>query len=133
MEPSMIDHVSIAVRDLKAAAGFYESVLAPLGMMKVREWPNAAVGFGKQYPEFWINLRSDMMRVGAGNGVHICLRAPTTDAVDAFHAAALAAGGASDGKPGLRPEYNQRYYAAFICDLDGNRIEAVTFLREDVI
>ena len=89
----MIDHVSIAVRDLDAAAKFYESLLAPLGMTKVREWPNAAVGFGKQYPEFWINLRPDMMRVCAGNGVHIALRAPTDDAVDAFHAAALAAGG----------------------------------------
>ena len=61
-------------------------------------------------------------------GVHICLRAPNTEAVDAFHTAALQAGGQSDGAPGLRPEYNAAYYAAFIRDPDGNRIEVVTFL-----
>jgi catechol 2,3-dioxygenase-like lactoylglutathione lyase family enzyme len=126
----MIDHVSIAVRDLAAAAKFYETLLAPLGMIKVREWPGAAVGFGKTYPEFWINRRADLARMPADNGAHICLRAASTQAVDAFHAAALSAGGESDGPPGLRPEYSARYYAAFIRDPDGNRIEAVTFLRE---
>jgi catechol 2,3-dioxygenase-like lactoylglutathione lyase family enzyme len=124
----MIDHISIAVRDLKAAAKFYDALLAPLGMTRVREWPDAAVGFGKQYPEFWLNQRGDMAPVAQSSGLHFALRAPDTAAVNAFHAAAIAAGGQSDGAPGLRPEYNQRYYAAFIRDLDGNRIEAVTFL-----
>jgi catechol 2,3-dioxygenase-like lactoylglutathione lyase family enzyme len=71
--------------------------------------------------------RASMTPVEADSGVHICLRAPSTEA-DAFHAAALSGGGASDGEPGLRPEYNERYYAAFIRDPDGNRIEAVTFI-----
>ncbi len=71
-----------------------------------------------------------MPRVAPGSGVHICLRARTTADVDAFHAAALAAGGASDGAPGLRPHERVRYYAAFIVDPDGNRIEAVTFPAE---
>ena len=71
-----------------------------------------------------------MDRVADDSGVHICLRAPDTAAVDAFHAAALEAGGASDGAPGLRPHYHAGYYAAFIRDPDGNRIEAVTFLRD---
>lgn len=124
----MIDHISIAVRDLAAAARFYEPLLATLDLKKLREWPDAAVGFGKQYPEFWINARAGMAPVEADSGVHICLRAPSTEAVDAFHAAALAGGGASDGAPGFRPEYNERYYAAFIRDPDGNRIEAVTFV-----
>jgi catechol 2,3-dioxygenase-like lactoylglutathione lyase family enzyme len=124
----MIDHISIAVRDLAKAEPFYAALLAPLGMTKLREWPDAAVGFGKKYPEFWINRRSDMDRVAADSGVHFCLRAPDAAAVDAFHAAALKAGGASDGAPGLRPEYHGGYYAAFIRDPDGNRIEAVTFL-----
>ena len=70
-----------------------------------------------------------MERVASDSGVHICLRAPDTAAVDAFHAAALKAGGTSDGAPDLRPEYHGGYYAAFIRDPDGNRIEAVTFLR----
>ncbi len=124
----MIDHVSIAVRDLAKAEPFYAALLAPLGMTKLRDWPDAAVGFGKKYPEFWINRRSDMDRVAADSGVHLCLRAPDAAAVDAFHAAALKAGGTSDGAPGLRPEYHGGYYAAFIRDPDGNRIEAVTFL-----
>jgi catechol 2,3-dioxygenase-like lactoylglutathione lyase family enzyme len=124
----MIDHVSIAVRDLKAAARFYEPLLATLGMTKLRDWPDAAVGYGKKYPEFWINRRKDMAPVAADSGVHICLRAPSIHAVDAFHAAALAAGGISDGAPGLRAHYHANYYAAFIRDPDGNRIEAVTFV-----
>lgn len=124
----MIDHVSIAVRNFKAAEAFYTALLAPLGLTKLREWPDAAVGYGKKYPEFWINRRAGMPPVAADSGVHICLRATSTAAVDAFHAAALAGGGTSDGAPGVRPEYNERYYAAFIRDPDGNRIEAVTFV-----
>jgi catechol 2,3-dioxygenase-like lactoylglutathione lyase family enzyme len=126
----VIDHISIAVRDLSAAEEFYAALLAPLGMAKLRDWPDAAVGFGKKYPEFWINRRDAMNRVADDSGTHICLRAPDSAAVDAFHAAALAGGGTSDGAPGLRPEYHGSYYAAFIRDPDGNRIEAVTFLRD---
>jgi catechol 2,3-dioxygenase-like lactoylglutathione lyase family enzyme len=128
----MIDHISIAVRDLVEGEQFYAAALAPLGLAKLREWPNAAIGFGKKYPEFWINARDAMDRVADDGGVHICLRAPDTAAVDAFYAAALKAGGASDGEPGLRPHYYAGYYAAFIRDPDGNRIEAVTFLRDKV-
>ena len=128
----MIDHVSLAVRNLARAEAFYTALLAPLGMVKLREWPEAAVGFGKKYPEFWINRREAMDRVADDSGVHVCLRAPDSAAVDAFHAAALKAGATSDGAPGLRPKYHLRYYAAFVCDPDGNRIEAVTFLPEEV-
>lgn len=123
----MIDHVSIAVRDLKAAARFYEPLLATLGMTKLREWPDAAFGYGKKYPEFWINRRAGMTPVTFDSGAHICLRAIDAAAVDAFHAAALAGGGVSDGAPGYRKHYNDKYYAAFIRDQDGNRIEAATF------
>ena len=126
----MIDHVSLAVHNLAAAEAFYAAVLAPLGMTKMREWPQAAVGFGKKYPEFWINRRDAMDRVAADSGVHVALRAPDQAAVDAFYAAALKAGGTSDGAPGLRTKYHGSYYAAFIRDADGNRIEAVTFLRD---
>jgi catechol 2,3-dioxygenase-like lactoylglutathione lyase family enzyme len=127
----MIDHISVAVRDLQNAERFYATLLAPLGLQKLREWPDAAIGFGKKYPEFWINRRAAMNPVAADSGVHICLRAPDAAAVDAFHAAALAAGGASCGAPGLRKDYHANYYAAFVRDADGNRIEAVTFLRDE--
>ena len=126
----MIDHISIAVRNLKSAEAFYTALLAPLGMIKLREWPDAAVGYGKKYPEFWINKRAGMDAVASESGVHICLRAPDSASVDAFHAAALASGGTSDGTPGLRQKYHGNYYAAFIRDPDGNRIEAVTFVKE---
>jgi len=126
----MIDHISIAVRDLARAEPFYTALLAPLGMRKLREWPNAAVGFGKKYPEFWINRRAAMTVIAEDSGVHICLRATDTRAVEDFHAAALKSGGSSDGAPGLRTEYHSSYYAAFVRDPDGNRIEAVTFLRD---
>jgi catechol 2,3-dioxygenase-like lactoylglutathione lyase family enzyme len=125
----MIDHVSVGVSDLDRAARFYELMLAPLGLSRLVTRP-ATVGFGKAYPEFWVNLRAGMAQVAAESGVHIGLRARTTAEVDAFHAAALAAGGMSDGAPGLRPHDRVRYYAAFVSDPDGNRIEAVTFPAE---
>jgi len=122
----VIDHVSVAVRDIAAATRFYEMLLATIGIAKL-ETRTATVGFGKKYPEFWINLRAEM--TAGSNGAHICFRARTADMVDAFHAAALAAGGASDGPPGARPQHGHGYYAAFIRDPDGNRIEAVTFVE----
>lgn len=125
----MIDHVSVGVRDLERAARFYEPTLAALGLSRLVTRP-ATIGFGKAYPEFWINLRATMAQVPHESGTHICLRAKTTAEVDAFHAAALASGGLSDGPPGLRPHDRVRYYAAFILDPDGNRIEAVTFPSE---
>jgi catechol 2,3-dioxygenase-like lactoylglutathione lyase family enzyme len=127
----MIDHISIAVRDLARGERFYTAALAPLGFAKLREWPDAAIGFGKKYPEFWINKRAAMERVPEDSGVHICLRAPDPASVDAFHVAALKEGGTSDGEPGLRTHYQEGYYAAFVRDPDDNRIEVVTFVRPD--
>ncbi|MDO9060229.1 MAG: VOC family protein, partial [Bradyrhizobium sp.] len=91
----MIDHVSVGVSDLDRSARFYEAALAPLGLSRLVTRP-ATVGFGKTYPEFWINLRAGMERVAPENGVHICFRARAIADVDAFHAAALQAGGRSD-------------------------------------
>ena len=122
----MIDHVSIGVRDLERARRFYDAVLGTLGFTQLRENPGT-VGYGKRYPEFWINHRPGL--AASDTGVHVCLRAPSAETVDAFHTAALRAGAKSDGAPGLRPEYSASYYGAFISDPDGNRIEAVTFLK----
>ncbi|WP_027517286.1 VOC family protein [Bradyrhizobium sp. WSM1417] len=122
----MIDHISVGVSDLQRSATFYEAALGALGLARVVTRPRT-IGFGKAYPEFWINLREGMPRVPPESGGHICLRAKTTAEVDAFHSAALSAGGASDGAPGIRPHDRVRYYAAFVVDPDGNRIEAVTF------
>jgi catechol 2,3-dioxygenase-like lactoylglutathione lyase family enzyme len=126
----MIDHVSIAVRDLERATRFYEAVLGAIGYGRL-EVRAATVGFGKRYPDFWLNKRAEAWPVLADSGAHVCLRAPSIATVDAFHAVALAGGGTSDGAPGLRPHFGKGYYAAFIRDLDGNRIEAVTFVEAD--
>ncbi len=124
----MIDHVSVAVGDLDRAARFYRAVLAAIGYRELVTRPGT-VGFGKSYPEFWINLRPAMAPVAADSGAHVGLRVRSAELVQAFHAAALAAGGSCDGAPGLRPQHGSGgYYAAFARDPDGNRIEAVTFL-----
>jgi catechol 2,3-dioxygenase-like lactoylglutathione lyase family enzyme len=122
----MIDHVSLGVGDLDASAAFYEAVLAPLGLaLLVRR--TGSVGFGRKYPEFWLNERKEMARVDADTGCHVCLRAPDREAVIAFHAAALVHGGSDDGAPGDRSATMTPYFAAFVLDPDGNRIEAATF------
>jgi catechol 2,3-dioxygenase-like lactoylglutathione lyase family enzyme len=124
----MIDHVSVAVHDLAAATKFYDAVLGAIGYQRLDTRPDTA-GWGRKYSDFWVNVRPAMAAVAADSGVHICLRATSKGAVDAFHAAALANGGSSDGAPGIREKYDPRYYAAFIRDPDGNRIEAVTFIE----
>jgi catechol 2,3-dioxygenase-like lactoylglutathione lyase family enzyme len=124
----MIDHVSVSVRDLGKATRFYEAVLSAIGYRRL-ETRARTVGFGKEYPEFWINLRAAMPPVAEDCGAHVALRVRTAELVDAFHAAALNFGGESDGTPGLRPQHGQGYYAAFVRDPDGNRIEAVTFMQ----
>jgi catechol 2,3-dioxygenase-like lactoylglutathione lyase family enzyme len=126
----MIDHVSLAVSNLERSVPFYEQTFAALGMTRLVA-RTGMVGFGKAYPEVWINLRAGLRPLLPDNGVHLCLRARTTEEVDAFHAAALAAGGTSESPPSLRPHDLVRYYATFVADPDGNRIEAVTFPKDD--
>jgi catechol 2,3-dioxygenase-like lactoylglutathione lyase family enzyme len=122
----MIDHVSVGVSDLERSAAFYEAVLGALGMTcLVRR--EVTVGFGKRYPEVWLNRRPGMAPLPATTGMHICLRARSEDAVRAFHAAALAHGGTDDGAPGPRAAAMTSYFGAFVRDPDGNRLEAATF------
>lgn len=120
----MLDHISIGVRDLKRSAAFYDAALAPLGLRRLMEFPEA-IGYGAEHPFFWIGAPKRPLSPPKGSGLHICLRAPSRAAVDAFHKAALAKGAVDDGAPGLRPEYSPAYYAAFVLDPDGYKIEAV--------
>ncbi|HVB79242.1 MAG TPA: VOC family protein [Candidatus Binataceae bacterium] len=118
----MIHHVSIGVRDAAKARRFYDAALAPLGVKCLSEGANA-LGYGDDVPRLWL------LAAGAAvprdiPGLHICLEAGRRVAVDAFHAAALRAGGRDNGQPGLRADYSENYYAAFVTDPDGNRIEA---------
>jgi catechol 2,3-dioxygenase-like lactoylglutathione lyase family enzyme len=110
----MIDHISIGVSDLERATRFYESVLGEIGYAKL-EVRAKTVGFGKRYPEFWLNHRPGMSAPATDSGFHVCLRVPNTLAVDAFHAAALSAGGASDGAPGGSARNTERAITRRLC------------------
>lgn len=124
----MIDHVSIAVSDIRKSMVFYERVLEPLGLRKIVEGA-ANAGFGKNYPEVWLNLRKGSAPQPETTGAHVALRAATREAVDAFHAAALANGGKCAGAPGPRQAALTTYHGAFVFDPDGNKLEAVNFPR----
>jgi catechol 2,3-dioxygenase-like lactoylglutathione lyase family enzyme len=125
----MIDHVSLAVADLARSTAFYEQVLAPLGLTKLVAREDASTGFGKRYPEFWLNARPGLAPGPETTGTHVCLRAPSEDAVRRFHATALVLGGTDAGTPGPRQAAFTTYFGAFILDPDGNKIEAVNFPR----
>jgi catechol 2,3-dioxygenase-like lactoylglutathione lyase family enzyme len=121
---SVISHVSLGTNDYPRAKAFYDAVLATLQIRCVMDFPGAA-GYGRAFPEFWIQLPHDGGRANVGNGVHISFLANSIDEVNAFHAMAVELGGKDDGAPGLRPEYGAEYYGAFVRDLDGNKIEAM--------
>jgi catechol 2,3-dioxygenase-like lactoylglutathione lyase family enzyme len=119
----VIDHVSIGVRDLAAARRFYDAALEPLGYA-CRSAGGDSAGYGAGATDFWLGVTGHPVPADPRSGLHICFRAGTRAAVDAFHRAALAAGGTDNGAPGLRPEYSGTYYAGFVSDPDGYRIEA---------
>ncbi|HZP88889.1 MAG TPA: VOC family protein [Burkholderiales bacterium] len=119
----MLDHVSIGVHDVVRAKRFYDAVLEPLGYRCLSESPDA-LGYGDDAPELWILRAQRPVPADEDSGLHFCFGAPTRVSVDAFHAAALGCGGRDNGKPGLRSDYGPHYYAAFVIDPDGYRIEA---------
>ncbi len=125
----MIHHVSIGVSDIAKARRFYDAALAPLGAKCLSE-DASALGYGSgDGPRLWL------LAAGAAvprdiAGLHICLEAGRRAEVNAFHAAAVRAGGRDNGKPGLRADYGENYYAAFVTDPDGNRIEAYCGTKE---
>jgi catechol 2,3-dioxygenase-like lactoylglutathione lyase family enzyme len=129
----MIDHISLPVSDFARARAFYDKALAALGYKVTMEITDAPDFIGTGYgpdgtPEagFWIGAsRSPGPAPVSPDGQHIAFHASGRRAVDAFHAAALAAGGTDNGAPGLRPHYHPNYYAAFVLDPDGHRLEAV--------
>jgi catechol 2,3-dioxygenase-like lactoylglutathione lyase family enzyme len=129
----MLDHVGIAVSDIERSRAFYDQALSPIGITLLwvigpeqTESGGAALGYGSGgKPYFWIG---DNERVG--EGTHVAFRVRTRQEVNAFHAAALAAGGRDNGAPGLRPHYHPDYYGAFVYDPDGINVEAVCHSAE---
>jgi len=120
----MLGHLSFGVSDLDRSTAFYDAVMAALGFRRV--WTSASgVGYGLKPNQDKLALFPRAGATPPGPGFHLAFDAPDRDAVDAFHAAALAAGGTCDGPPGLRPHYGETYYAAFVVDPDGYKLEAV--------
>jgi catechol 2,3-dioxygenase-like lactoylglutathione lyase family enzyme len=116
----MIDHVGLNVRDHAASKRFYERSLVAIGYETLMSFENAT-GFGKDgKPDFWLFDREP-----TGGQTHVALQVPDRRSVDFFHAAAVAAGGADNGAPGLRAQYHPTYYAAYVLDPDGNNVEVV--------
>jgi catechol 2,3-dioxygenase-like lactoylglutathione lyase family enzyme len=119
----MLDHVSIGVRDVATAKRFYDAALKPLGYKCLSASPGS-LGYGGDAVALWIGAAERPVAGDMKSGLHFCFAAPTRKAVDAFHEAALGAGGRDNGAPGLRADYGPAYYAAFVIDPDGYRIEA---------
>lgn len=131
----MLHHVSLGATDIHAAARFYDAVLAPLGYERV--WSDLrpgqsgqAVGYGPPGSGDKLAVKQVSSPIPSIPGFHLAFAAPSREAVKAFHAAALASGGQDNGAPGLRPDYGPNYYAAFVIDLDGHRLEAVFNSRQ---
>ncbi len=122
--PSIV-HVSVGTNDVDTALAFYDSVLATIGLSQQVLMEGIGAAYGRSAAEFWVHLPLDEAPATVGNGVHVAFSAHSHAEVDAFYHAALAAGAADEGAAGLRPEYGPQYYACFVRDPDGNKIEAV--------
>jgi catechol 2,3-dioxygenase-like lactoylglutathione lyase family enzyme len=122
----VLDHVSLGVKDLERSRTFYDAVLSPLGLVRIVDFQPSGSDYGAKAGslgvEFTITAEKEPI---PSPGMHLCFRAPNRAAVQAFHAAALLWGGRNDGDPGLRAQYHPDYFAAFVLDPDGHRIEAV--------
>ena len=119
----MLDHVSIGVRDIPKSKKFYDAALKPLGYSCLSEG-DSSLGYGQKGVALWLGATAHPVPADDRSGLHFCFTAPDRKSVDAFHAAALKAGGKDNGKPGIRKDYSPGYYAAFVIDPDGYRIEA---------
>ena len=119
----MFDHVSIGVADIARSRRFYDAALKPLGVTLLSDG-ESSLGYGETAVQLWLGASKKPVEADMGSGLHFCFVAKDRAAVDAFHAAALKAGGTDNGKPGVRADYGPKYYAAFAIDPDGYRIEA---------
>ena len=120
----MFDHISIGVRDIARSRAFYDSALAATGLKRLSVSDNS-LGYGEDSVRLWIGLTDSPAPDDPKSGLHVCFAAPDRESVARFHAAALAAGGRDNGEPGIRADYGADYFAAYVVDPDGYRLEAL--------
>ncbi len=120
----MFDHVSLGVRDIARSRRFYDSALKPLGLAALSVGDDS-LGYGKETVALWLSVSVSPVAADPRSGLHFCFKAPSRAAVGEFHRAGLAAGGRDNGAPGLRADYGPSYYAAYVVDPDGYRLEAL--------
>jgi catechol 2,3-dioxygenase-like lactoylglutathione lyase family enzyme len=124
----MLLYATLGSSNLPRSIAFYDAVCATLGVSRAPDWTHSWVGWGASYDDgfgLWISAPFDGKAPAPGNGAMIAFRASNAAQVDAFHAAALAHGGADEGPPGLRPQYTPHFYACYVRDPDGNKLAAV--------
>jgi catechol 2,3-dioxygenase-like lactoylglutathione lyase family enzyme len=119
----MFDHISIGVRDIAATRRFYDAALEPLGLSRLSDG-ETSLGYGRDAVGLWISATDHPVAADPQSGLHFCFAAADRQSVADFHAAALAAGGRENGQPGLRTDYGPDYFAAYVVDPDGYRLEA---------
>ena len=122
--PSIMSHVSLGTNNFEKATAFYDKVLATIGAKRIMEHEDAAVAYGKEYPEFWVQKPENEQPAETANGTHYGFVAASKEEVHAFWDAALEMGATPNGEPGPRPHYGEPYYGCFLLDLDGHKIEA---------
>lgn len=125
----MFDHISIGVKNLDRSKPFYDAALTPLGFARQSEM-GKMVGYGETRGTLWLTEVERPVLPDLRSGLHFCFSAPSKEAVEAFYQGGMANGGTDNGRPGVRPEYAQFYYAAFIIDPDGYRLEAFFHMPE---
>jgi catechol 2,3-dioxygenase-like lactoylglutathione lyase family enzyme len=128
----MIHHVSLGTNDLKRAISFYDPLMSLIGL-RLLKLSDKAAHYGSSDIVFSLETPVDGLRATPGNGTHIAFQAPDRETVRRFHKVAIANGGTDEGTPGIRGNYNANYYGAFVRDLDGNKIEAVTYTAREQI
>jgi catechol 2,3-dioxygenase-like lactoylglutathione lyase family enzyme len=126
----VIHHVSVGTNDVPRARAFYDPLMALIGFRALKS-SDRSVHYGASDIVFSLETPVNGEPASAGNGVHIAFQAPDRETVRRFYRAALANGGLGEGGPGIREQYNANYYGAFVRDLDGNKIEAVTYTARE--
>jgi catechol 2,3-dioxygenase-like lactoylglutathione lyase family enzyme len=126
-ELPLMSHMSIGTNQLETALAFYDKVLGSIGAKRIMDEPGIGAAYGRQFPEFWVQIPHNQQKAEPANGVHFAFMVSTPSDVQRFYDAAISAGAKDSGEPGPRKEYSDAYFGCFVTDLDGHKIEAMSW------